>query len=203
MFYAFDLIGTAIFAITGALVARGKNIDLYGVVIFSIVTAIGGGTLRDLLLGRTPVFWIRDNNYIWVAVAAGLVTFMIARVGFIPRRTLLIGDALGLALFTIIGADVALAENTTPLIAVIMGTMTGTGGGITRDLLAGEIPLILRKEIYATASLAGAIVYVGWHSLAGTASLSVGISMLLVVILRLASIKYGGSLPLFLVKTEE
>ncbi|MEL6268348.1 MAG: trimeric intracellular cation channel family protein [Chloroflexota bacterium] len=198
LLYFFDLIGTAVFAITGALVGRGKRVDLYGVVMFGLVTAIGGGTLRDVLLGRTPVFWMRDPTYIYVAVGAAIFTFMTAKYSILSRRFLIVADAVGLALFTVIGAQVALEQNAPPLIAIVMGVMTGTGGGITRDLLAGEIPLVLRKEIYATASLGGALLYVLWAQILPPGAVTTIASMILTTLLRLASLKWGGSLPLFL-----
>lgn len=198
LLYIFDLIGTAVFAITGALVAREKRLDLFGVVVFGIVTAIGGGTLRDLLLGRTPVFWIQNPMYIWVAVGAAILTFLTAKHHLLSRRFLIVADAVGLAFFTVIGAQIALEQATSPLIAVVMGVMTGTAGGITRDLLAGEIPLVLRKEIYATASLGGALVYVLWAQMIPPGMITMIASMILTTILRLASLRWGGSLPLFL-----
>ena len=198
LIYIFDLIGTAVFAITGALVAREKRLDLFGVIVFGVVTAIGGGTLRDMLLGRTPVFWILDPTYIWVAAGAATFTFLSAKYRLLSRRILVVGDAVGLALFTVIGAQIALEQTAPPLIAVIMGMMTGIAGGITRDLLAGEIPMVLRKEIYATASLGGAIVYVSWSQLIPPETITILTSMILTTILRLASLHWGGSLPLFL-----
>ncbi|MEM6282507.1 MAG: trimeric intracellular cation channel family protein [Chloroflexota bacterium] len=198
LLYIFDLIGTAVFAITGALVGRDKRVDVYGVVMFGLVTAVGGGTLRDMLLGRTPVFWIRDPMYIYVAVGAAIFTFFTAKYGILSRRFLIVADAVGLALFTVIGAQIALERGTPPMIAVVMGIMTGTGGGITRDLLAREIPLVLRKEIYATASLGGALVYVIWAQAMPPGTLTTIASMILTTLLRLASLKWGGSLPLFL-----
>ena len=198
MIQLFDYIGTVVFAITGALVARGKRIDLFGVIVFGIVTAVGGGTLRDLLLGRTPVFWIRDPLYVWLAAGAAVFTFMVVHWRNLPRRVLLVADALGLALFTVIGAQVALDSGASPLIAVIMAVMTGTGGGITRDLLAREIPLVLRREIYATASMIGAIIYVVWAQITTAGDVALIVSIAVTTALRLLSIKLGGQLPLFL-----
>jgi uncharacterized membrane protein YeiH len=198
LLYVFDLVGTAVFAITGALVARGKGIDLYGVVVFGVVTAVGGGTLRDLLLGRVPVFWIANPDYIWVATGAAIFTIATARYNILSRRLLIVGDAIGLGLFTVIGAQVAIDQGAPPLIVIVMGVMTGTGGGITRDLLAGEVPLILRKEIYAIASLGGVLFYVLAGQVVVPGTLVVLVSILLTTVLRLLSLHYGGGLPLFL-----
>lgn len=199
LIYALDLIGVAVFAITGALVGREKRLDLFGVIVFGLVTCIGGGTLRDVLLGRTPVFWIQDPNYIWVGVLSSVITFYSSRRrGIFSRRFLLIADAVGLALFTVIGAQIALAWGTHPLIAVMLSVMTGVAGGITRDLLAGEIPLIFRKEVYASASFIGAILYVVWAQLMPPSNITIITSMLITTVARLISVYYGGTLPLFM-----
>lgn len=190
-----DLLGVAVFAITGALAAARKSLDVFGVVVIALVTALGGGTLRDLVLGNTPVFWVDGTFYILVAAGAALLTFVVGRYRVISGGSLVVGDALGLAVFTVVGAQVALAHQTAPLIAVMMGMMTGVAGGMIRDLLTGEIPLILRQEIYATASLAGGTVFVlSTHYLPigpWNAVLGIGITF----VLRLAAIRWQVSLP--------
>lgn len=202
MIYLFDLIGTAVFAVTGALAAQGRQIDLYGVIVFSLVTAVGGGTARDLLLGRLPVFWIMDTTYIWVGAAAGIGAFLLARRAWLPGQLLVVGDALGLGLFTVIGAEIGLAETGSPLVAVVMGVLTGTGGGIVRDLLAGRIPLVLQREIYATASVAGGLLYVAGRALALPEAFVSTFAGLAVVLIRLLAIWFHQSLPVFRVKDE-
>ena len=190
-----DLFGVAVFAITGALAAGRKSLDIFGVVVIALVTALGGGTLRDLVLGNTPVFWVDGTFYILVAGGAALVTFLVSRYRAVPRRALVIGDALGLAVFTVVGAQVALAHETTALIAVMMGTMTGVAGGMLRDLLTGEIPLILRQEVYATASLAGGTVFVLSTLYLPLAPWNAVLGITITFLLRLAAIRWQLSLP--------
>jgi len=154
-----DYFGVAVFAISGALVAARKGMDWMGFVLIATVTGIGGGTLRDLLLDR-PVYWIEAWQYIVICVAAAFATFY--TVQYLHRRSswLLWADAVGLAAFTVIGVEIALGQGVSPFIAVIMGVMTATFGGLIRDVLAGEMPLLLHREIYASAALLGGVVYV-------------------------------------------
>jgi uncharacterized membrane protein YeiH len=191
-----------VFAASGALLAGRKRLDLFGVVVIGLVTAVGGGTLRDLLLGATPVFWVRRPVYVGVAVTAVIVVLVGARGLGRRRGALLVADACGLALFSVLGAREALAAGASPAIAVAMGVMTGVAGGLMRDVLCGEIPLILRREVYATAALAAAGVFVALTALGvgGDAPLWAGI--LAGLGLRLAAIHWGFSLPIFAVPDE-
>ena len=155
-----ELGGVAVFAISGVLAAGRKGLDLLGVAVIAVVTAIGGGTLRDLLLDRHPIFWIDDTTYLWVILAATLVTLGYVRLWIASRRALLVADALGLAFFTIGGVDIARQAGQSDLIALLMGTITGVAGGVVRDVLLGEIPLIFRPgRLYATAAIMGAALY--------------------------------------------
>jgi uncharacterized membrane protein YeiH len=138
--YLLELIGVAVFAVSGALAAGRKRLDLLGVLLIATVTAIGGGTLRDLLLNRHPVFWIKDPTYLPVILAAAALTVVSSRFRPPPRTSLLIADAFGLALFTISGAQIAEARGLPAIIVVVMGAITGTAGGVLRDVLCGEIP---------------------------------------------------------------
>lgn len=150
----------AVFAISGALAAGRKSLDLIGVVVTATVTAIGGGTIRDVLLDRHPVFWIGDTAYLWVIFAAALGTVAYTRRWAPPERSLAVADALGLALFTISGAQVAEHAGLGGVVVVIMGTLTGVAGGVIRDVLTAEIPMIMRRgPIYATACIAGVAIY--------------------------------------------
>jgi len=193
----FDLAGTAVFAVTGALVAGRKRMDVFGVAVVGLVTALGGGTLRDLILGSGPVFWSKDTAYVVVALVAAATTFFLAGMVRMPTRALVVADALGLAIFTIVGAQRALDGHFSPLIAVVMGTMTGVFGGIVRDLLCGEVPLILRKEVYATASLAGGLVFVLFLRLQMSMPVAAVIAAAVILVIRLAAIHWGLSLPTF------
>jgi uncharacterized membrane protein YeiH len=158
--YVLNLIGAAVFAVSGVLAAGRKKLDLLGVVVIATVTAIGGGTLRDLLLDRHPIFWFHEEEQLAVIAAAALLTLAFVRWRRPPARALMVADAFGLALFTITGTQIAVASEVPAVVAVIMGVITGVAGGLIRDLLTGEIPLILRRgHLYATAAIAGAALY--------------------------------------------
>lgn len=198
MIYFLDLFGTAVFAVSGALAAGRKRMDLFGVVVLASVTALGGGTLRDLSLGCHPLFWISDRTYVFLAAATSLATFVLARYRTEPpKRLLLLSDALGLAVFTVIGAQKALDLQAPATVAVIMGIMTGVVGGMMRDVLSGEIPLILRREVYATASLCGATVFVGLAPVLASSPLRSALAVAATLSLRLAAIRWNLSLPLY------
>jgi uncharacterized membrane protein YeiH len=195
--YYLDLLGVAVFAISGALAAGRKSLDLLGVLVIAVVTAIGGGTLRDLLLDRHPIFWIADPTYLVVISVAALLTLAYVRLRRPPGNSLLIADAFGLALFTIMGARIAEAAGLSPIIIVLMGAMTGVAGGILRDVLSAEVPLILRRDIYATAAIAGASLYlvvqaIGWGEIAAT-----GVGVGAIALLRMLAILRGLRLPVF------
>ena len=198
-----DLFGVAVFAISGTLAAGRKRMDLFGVLVLALVTALGGGTLRDLLLGITPVFWVSDLSYLLVVAIASVGMFIAVRSISIPRRVLLVFDALGLAVFTMIGAEVALDSTNSSVVAVVMGVMTGVAGGMLRDVLSAEVPLVLRKEIYAIASLCGAVVYVLMSGLSAPDVASITVSIITTLIIRLAAIRWGLSLPVFARKGED
>lgn len=190
MIYTLDLFGTAVFAATGALTAGRKHMDVFGVVVVALVTALGGGTARDIVLGVGPVFWVHDAAYVLVATGAALATFAVARFARLPSRALLFADAFGLAVFTAIGAQKAVAAGAPDLIAVLMGVMTGVAGGMIRDVLCGEIPMILRKEIYATASLAGGTAFVLLRPSGADHDVAMAVAVVVVLAVRLAAIHW-------------
>jgi uncharacterized membrane protein YeiH len=198
LLFALTLLGEAVFAVSGVLAAGRKNLDLLGVVVVAIVTGIGGGTLRDLLLDRHPIFWFHETEHLLVIVAAALLTLAYLRFRRPPDRSLLIADALGLALFTISGTQVAVAAELPAVIAIIMGVITGVAGGVVRDILTAEIPLILRRgHLYATASITGATLYLLLVSAGVPRPLPALLGMVSVVLLRFASILWGLQLPVF------
>ncbi len=197
MIHLLDLVGVAVFAITGALAAGRKHMDLFGVVVIALATALGGGTLRDLILGSYPVFWISSPIYIFVGTAAAALTFVLARFIKFPERALKFADALGLAVFTVIGTGKAIYLGVPDSVSVIMGVMTGVAGGIIRDMLSGEIPLVLRAEIYATASLCGAATLALLTRHFASVPYPVAAAVIVVLALRLAAIHWKLSLPLF------
>lgn len=199
-----SLIGVGVFAASGALAAGRKNFDWIGVIVISTVTAIGGGTLRDILLDRYPIFWIADPTQFLVILAAAALTLLYVRFRKPPWTALLVADALGLALFTISGAQVAEQRGLPGIIVVVMGTITGSAGGVMRDILSGEVPLLLRHtELYATAAIAGIIVYLlaKKAGLDPTAAALAG--MITVAALRFAAILWRLRLPVFQVPDEE
>ncbi|AXJ01063.1 putative membrane protein YeiH [Cyclonatronum proteinivorum] len=195
--YLADLLGVAVFAISGALAAGRKSLDLLGVLIIAVVTAIGGGTLRDLLLGRSPVFWIVDPTYLFVIFAAAGFTLIYSRYNKPPLQSLLIADAFGLALFAILGATIAESAGVPWIIVVILGTMSGVAGGVLRDIITNEIPLILRRDFYASAAIAGIMVYLLLNEAGlpqnGAYFAGFGVALSL----RLAAIFKGLRLPVF------
>ncbi|WP_420467417.1 trimeric intracellular cation channel family protein [Panacagrimonas sp.] len=194
-----QLAGVAVFAVSGALAAGRKSLDLLGVVVIATVTATGGGTLRDLLLDR-PVFWVQQPQFLMVILAAALLTIPYVRLARPPEKFLQAADALGLALFSISGAQIALAAGCHGLVAVMMGTITGVVGGMLRDVLCNEIPLILRKgHIYATAAIAGCALFVLLRLFAADLDrdVAMGVGMFTIAALRLAAIAFGLSLPVF------
>ncbi|MCX5676885.1 MAG: trimeric intracellular cation channel family protein [Planctomycetota bacterium] len=200
MMYYLDILGTIIFAVTGSLAAGRKHLDVFGVVVVSLATALGGGTLRDVALGSLPVFWVSDPLYIIVTGVASLATFAVARFHRLPDGLLRVADAFGLAVFTVIGAERALAAGASYLVAVLMGMVTGVAGGMIRDMLSGEVPLILRREIYATASLCGAAACVGLAAVCPEWCAGTVVGAAVTLGLRLAAIQWDLSLPQFFPK---
>lgn len=196
--HALDYSGVAVCAISGALAAGRRSLDLLGVVVIAIVTSIGGGTLRDLLLDRHPVFWIAQTGYLTTAIAAALFTLLYVRFFKPPERLLLVADAFGLALFTISGARIADSSGVDGVIVVMMGVITGVFGGVLRDVLCAEIPMILRRgHIYATAAIAGASTFVMLKGFALDPSICAIAGMSVVISLRLAAIIWNLELPVF------
>ena len=198
--YMLDLVGTAIFSITGALVAGMKQLDIFGVVVLSCVTALGGGTLRDIILGDQAVFWIYDSSYITVALIASVGTFLLVQRWKFPKAVLMYADAGGLAVFTVIGFQRGFHATEAYGIAIIMAIMTGVVGGIIRDVLSNEIPLILRRESYASASLSGEALLAVLSHLQVPSLLAVSLAVLTTLMIRLAALRWNLSLPLFLLK---
>ncbi|MDX1348137.1 MAG: trimeric intracellular cation channel family protein [Thiomicrorhabdus chilensis] len=192
-----DLLGTVVFAITGLLAARRKQLDLFGAIVIAMVTAIGGGTVRDLIID-VPVFWTQNDIYIYVVVIAALLLFFLARFKRLPVKLLLFLDALGLAVFTVIGTQKAMALGFSDPIAIMTGIMTGVVGGVIRDVLVGEVPLVFRKEIYATASFVGASLLLVLIEAGVTVDWAVMTSILVVLTMRVWAIVFNVELPVFI-----
>ncbi|MGA7396192.1 MAG: trimeric intracellular cation channel family protein [Solirubrobacterales bacterium] len=195
-----EFAGTVIFAISGVIAVAGRRIDWFGAMVVGVVTAVGGGTLRDLILGQAPAFWIEDMNYLGFAVVGSVIAIpLVNRLGNSTMRFeegLQLADAMGLALFAVVGASLTLELGHSGAVAVTCGILTGVGGGVIRDLLVGQTPLIMRSEIYATAALAGTTVFV---LLEETTNLPLWLSsivgMLAIFGLRMAGLRQQWSLP--------
>ena len=192
-----DWFGTAVFAVTGALVASRKRMDIFGFILLGAATGIGGGSLRDLMLGALPVFWVREPVYLAICVGVSAASFFLVHIPESRYRALLWLDAAGLALFCVVGADRALAAGAGGFIAAAMGVISATFGGIIRDILGGEIPLILRKEIYVTAALAGASAFVALVALGAAPAGAALAGFSLCFVIRALALHYGWSLPAY------
>ena len=199
-FYTLDILGTIAFAMSGTLIAIHKKLDPFGIFIIAFVTAVGGGTLRDILIDRNPVNWMQDLNYIYVIIAATIFTILIRNKIDYLRKSLFLFDTIGLGIFTIIGTEIGIQQNYHPIISIILGTITATFGGVIRDILCNEIPVIFKKEIYASACIIGAIAFVVLSRLEISTPINYIFTTLIVIIIRLIAVKFKLSLPTFLVK---
>lgn len=190
-----DGLGLVAFAITGALVASRRQMDVTGFVLLAVATGVGGGTLRDVVLGLAPVFWVRDPTPVLLCAVVGAMGFFLAHLPASRLNLVLWCDAVGLAVFSVLGAEVALGAGAQPVVAVALGVATATFGGVLRDVLSGESPLILRREIYVTAALLGALVFVGALRLGVDRDVAVAVGGLACFALRGVALKRGWSLP--------
>lgn len=195
LLYALDLVGVFVFALSGGLTAARKGLDPVGFLFVGAVTGIGGGTLRDLLLDRGPVFWIDQPVYLALTSAAALLAFFVAPHLERRQAALLWADAMGLAAFSVMGAQTAIEAGAGGAVAVLMGTMTATFGGLIRDVVCNETPLLLRREIYATAAAAGAAVLVLGQALGLPPTLTVAAGLAVAFATRAVGLLFGLSLP--------
>ncbi len=190
-----DFAGIAVFAASGALVASRKQLDIVGFVLIAAITGFGGGTVRDLLLGRTPVFWLRAPELLAIAALSGILVFFTAHRLESRFRALVWADAVGLALYAVVGAEIALIAGADPWAAVLLGSVTATAGGILRDIVCNELPLILRREIYITAAAAAAGAYVALRLAPLPRDVAIGFGVLTGFVIRALAIWRGWSLP--------
>lgn len=195
LLYYLDLAGVAVFAASGVLATRDRDLDIFGVFIVATITAVGGGTLRDLLLDRHPIFWVEDYWYLITILLSALATVLYLSRWSPPGKLFLIADAFGMAFFAMSGARLALHAGHSAPIVIVMGTMTGVMGGILRDVVTAHFPLILKKEVYATAATSGIIVYLIMHTLNAFESIAFPIGVSVVVALRIVAIQWGLNLP--------
>ena len=197
LIYWVGLAAVAVNALTGVLDAGRKQMDLVGVVMVGTATALGGGTVRDILLQR-PVFWLSDQIYLVVAVATTLIIFFAVRGLRLPQRLFLIPDAIGLALFTVVGTQISLQAGAPWLAASLLGVITGVVGGVVRDVLCNEVPLIfVRGELYATAAWIGALALIGLQSLGVSAIITTWAGMATVLLVRVAAMAFKITLPTY------
>lgn len=200
--YVLEIIGTGFFSISGALAATDKSKpDWFGVTFIGFITSIGGGSVRDVLLGSYPLGWVRDVNFVYSIMAGIIIASLFFKVLIKLRRTFFLFDTLGIAMFTILGTEKALSFNIHPLVAAIMGMFSAVMGGVLRDVLTNEIPVIFKKEVYATACLVGALFYILLDSVSQNRNINIVSSMFLIFVIRIVAIKYNLSLPKF--RTEE
>ena len=196
--YTLEMLGTAAFAVSGALAASRKRMDIFGFCVLALMPAVGGGTIRDIIIDRLPVFWVSDNRYVAVAIIAALAVFFAPHRKPGGRRQLLIwADALGLALFAALGTEICLAHDTGALVAVMLGVTTAVTGGMIRDVICNEIPLILSREIYATAAFAASLAYVLTDRLALGDNVALAVAVITGLAVRGLAIIYNWSLPSF------
>lgn len=195
--YWIGMAAVAVSSLTGVMEAERKEVDLIGATFVAVATALGGGTIRDLLLNRN-VFWIADQAYLITAVVCGIIAFFILRQRDIPARWLLVPDAVGLALFTALGTQAALQWHAPWLAASLLGVITGVFGGVLRDVLCNEVPLVMRAgELYATAAWLGALLQIGLVE-AGVHPLVASMTaMAAILLIRLGAIRYHWKLPAF------
>jgi uncharacterized membrane protein YeiH len=196
-----DLIGVGVFAVSGALAAGRKRLDVHGVFVLASVTAIGGGTIRDLLLDRTPIFWLADPTYLGVIIVSVFITIGWVRRRKPPLASLLVADALGLALFSVAGAQIAESAGLPAPSVVLLGTVTGVGGGIIRDVLSAEVPFVLRRgNLYASTVIVGVAAYLGLERAGVARQQAALVGMALIAGVRFAAIRWELTLPVFEVK---
>lgn len=197
VFYVLDILGTIAFAISGALMAMNKKMDPFGVFVIGFVTAVGGGTLRDVLIGKQPVIWMNDISYIFLIGFAVFVAILFRKKLRKLQKSLFLFDTIGLGIFTITGTEIGINANFHPIISIALGTMTACFGGVIRDILCNEVPVLFRKEIYATACIFGSIAFIILYKFNIGQNIVYVSTSLIVIAIRLVAVKYKLSLPTF------
>lgn len=197
IFYILDILGTIAFAISGALVAMNKKMDPFGVFIIAFVTAVGGGTLRDVLIGRQPVIWMTDSSYIFLIGFSAFITILLRKKLKYLHKSLFLFDTIGLGIFTITGTEIGINAHFHPIISIALGTMTACFGGVIRDILCNDVPILFRKEIYATACIFGSIAFIILYNFNMNQTIVYVSTSLIVIAIRLVAVKYKLSLPTF------
>lgn len=194
-FQVVDILGTIAFAISGVLVALDKRMDAFGVLIIAFVTAVGGGTLRDLLIGIQPVSWMTNMTYVYVIVASAVFAVLLKNKINYLRKSLFLFDTIGIGLYTVVGIETAIVAGLHPIICISLGTMTACFGGVIRDILCNEIPVIFRKEIYATPCILGGFSYFLLREFLADSNFIFVIAGVIVIVVRLLAVRLKISLP--------
>jgi uncharacterized membrane protein YeiH len=184
-------------AMSGALAAGRRNMDIFGVAVIAFVTALGGGTIRDLTLGRFPIGWTQHPEYVYLVISAGLLTTMVASFMHNLKHVFLVLDAMGLVAFSLIGCSVALKMGYPTIVVIMSGMITGICGGILRDVLCNQVPMVFRRELYASVSLAVCALFLGLHAYGVDTELNTAVSFTAGLTLRLLAIWGGWRLPTF------
>ena len=195
LIYVIDIIGTFAFAISGALVASDKKLDLFGVAIIAFVTAVGGGMLRDVLINAHPINWIGDLNYLYTIFAAVVFTFLFKSKIAHLSKTMFLFDTIGIGVFTLLGLQKGLSFNLHPIVALIMSMISAVFGGVLRDVLTNKVPLIFEKEIYASACLAGGVTYLSLNYFNVSENIIFVLAASVIVIIRVIAVKFHLQLP--------
>lgn len=193
--YFIDILGTMVFAISGALAGRDKKLDFFGIAAVGLITAIGGGTVRDVLLGSTPVGWMEDIIYLSMIGTGVLISLLFGKAVRKLRRTFFMFDTIGIAVFTVLGLQKALTLGVHPVIAIMMGMVSAVFGGVIRDIVCNEIPLIFRKEIYALTCLCGGILYVLLQRFGLVQEWNILITVVFIGSFRILAVKFKWQLP--------
>jgi uncharacterized membrane protein YeiH len=201
-FQIIDILGTIAFAISGVLVALNKKMDPFGVLIIAFVTAVGGGTLRDVMIGIEPVSWMKNMTYVYVIIGTTIFAILLRNKINYLRTSLFLFDTIGIGLYTVVGIETGLNAGLHPIICIALGTMTACFGGVIRDILCNEIPVIFRKEVYATACIIGGLTYFLLRKFMADTNLIFVIAIIVVIVIRLVAVKFKISLP-SLYKKEE
>lgn len=195
MFYTIDLLGTIAFSISGVLVAMEKKMDPFGILIIAFVTAVGGGTIRDVLIGQTPVNWMLDMNYTYAIIGSAVFAVIFRRNINYLRTSLFLFDTIGIGLYTVVGIEKGIHNELHPIICIALGTVSACFGGVIRDILCNEIPVIFRKEIYATACILGGLSYFALMQFPIAENLVFVLAGVIVIAIRLIAVKFKISLP--------
>ncbi|MEO9481728.1 MAG: trimeric intracellular cation channel family protein [Maribacter dokdonensis] len=196
MFYfIIDILGTIAFAISGVLVAMDKRLDVFGVLIIAFVTAVGGGTLRDLLIGIKPVGWLNAPVHLLIIVVTVLLAIIFVKQLKYVRKSLFLFDTIGIGLYTMVGIEKGLAADLLPVMCIALGTITACFGGVIRDILCNEIPVIFRKEIYATVCILGGLVYFVLIQFPIDDTIAYSLAILTIIIMRVLAVRFKISLP--------